>query len=123
LSKRNDPTPPPAARPSESAKIEPVHEVSAVELAEYAGVYYSEELDTSFRIEIENGKLAVKHARLPTVYFVPRERDGFYAGPARILFAHDSLGRVTGMGFSAGRVRNLFFERQDPASEIRPLKP
>jgi len=89
------------------------HAVSAAELNEYVGLYYSEELDTSYRLEIEDGKLTAKHARLPAVSLVPRERDVYQVLNARVAFDRDSQGKVTGLRFTEGRVRNLVFERRD----------
>jgi len=90
--------------------------VPTTELIAYSGVYYSEELDTSYRFEIEDGKLMAKHARLPTITLVPRERDAFQVGSARIVFDRNTQGTITGIRLSEGRVRNLVFERRDAGS-------
>ena len=87
--------------------------ISAAELNEYVGLYYSEELDTSYRLEIEDGKLTAKHDRIPAVSLVPRERDVYQAGNGRVAFDRDSQGKITGLRFTEGRMRNLVFERRD----------
>jgi hypothetical protein len=87
--------------------------VSAAELNEYVGLYYSGELDTSYRLEIEDGKLTAKHSRLPAVPLVPRARNVYQAGNARVAFDRDSQGKVTGLRLTEGRVRDLVFERRD----------
>lgn len=83
------------------------------QLAEYAGNYYSAELDASYTVRLENDKLVVSNKSGPGRPLLPTFRDGFtlLAG-ARFNFSRDAQGRVTSFVVQAGRTRNLRFVRQ-----------
>jgi CubicO group peptidase (beta-lactamase class C family) len=89
--------------------------VPVAALTDYAGNYYSDELDTSYRLQVEDGKLVAIHARLPKISLDPRDRDVFEANTAHVVFSRDSNGNVTALRYTGGRVHNLEFRRQDPA--------
>lgn len=83
------------------------------QLAEYAGNYYSAELDTAYTVRLENDKLVVINKGGLGRPLLPTFRDGFtlLAG-ARFNFSRDAQGRVTSFVVQAGRTRNLRFVRQ-----------
>ena len=84
------------------------------ELQAYAGVYYSPELETRYEVVIRNDTLIARHRRHGDIAMRPVRADNFRAAPFyfnEIRFERDSQGKVTGMRVSAGRVRNLRFDR------------
>lgn len=84
------------------------------QLQEYAGSYYSDELDTTYRITPDAGGLRVCHLKRPDLRCAPVEPDTFVqapAGPVKLRFVR-SDGRVTGFRLDGGRVRNLWFARR-----------
>lgn len=87
-------------------------EPSTAQLAEFAGAYYSDELDVTYQLTVQEGKLTVgvKNQSYP---LAPAYRDAFQ-GPRGTLaeFARDAKGRVTGFTIQAGRVRNIGFVRR-----------
>lgn len=93
-------------------KSEPVT-LTAEQLAEYAGVYYSEELDTTYRLVVENGRLFTidqNEMKRPLVSRTP-ELFTLVQG-AQFEFTRDAAGKVTGFGVNAGRIRGVRFVRQ-----------
>jgi hypothetical protein len=83
------------------------------ELAAYAGRYFSEELQTTYRFAVENGALVVHRRGAEPTPLHPLVRDEFTAGPT-VRFIRDASGAVTGFALDAGRVRNLRFTRVAP---------
>ncbi|MFC4312715.1 serine hydrolase domain-containing protein [Steroidobacter flavus] len=77
-------------------------------MSEYVGEYFSNELDTTFRVAVKDGKLLVTAGYAP-----PREPKRFapdqffYDGVNRLTFKRDGRGRVTGLQFNAERIRSL----------------
>ena len=95
-----------------AVRIEP-SAISAVELGQYSGTYCSEELDTRYRVDIEDGKLIVKHDRLPNLVLEPAERDTFRVDGVRIVFSRNDQGNISALLFSDFVVRDVAFKRDD----------
>ncbi len=109
---------------------------TAAQLAEFAGTFYSEELDTTYRFSVEEGKLTLRQKGRSPRAIIPTTRDTFF-GPGSGTFefqrsapspANPSLpgassnpgssssvgnpqGKVTGFLVQAGRIRNVSFSR------------
>lgn len=84
-----------------------------VELADFTGSFYSDELETTYRFDIRNDTLTSHHQRHPDFKLSLKAADGFdmeYLG--RITFTRDTKGKVNGFKASNGRVRNLVFRKQ-----------
>lgn len=80
------------------------------QLKEYAGAYYSDELDTTYRVEIDGDKLVLKRKKyLPTSYSVAF-KDAFN-NPAMgtFQFTRDNQKRINGFIINSGRIRNFRF--------------
>ncbi len=94
--------------------FERVHFVSPrpEELEEYAGEYSSEELEATYRVALEGGKLYFRHKNAPTVALQPTVRDHFRVRGLSVAFARDREGKVAGMSLNAGRVKNIRFVRK-----------
>lgn len=88
--------------------------VEAVDLSEFVGRYFSEELETFYRMEVDDDRLVMHHRR-----FAPARLD--HAGGdtftgtlpvTHIEFERDEEGRVTGFRAGNVRARDIWFERQ-----------
>lgn len=109
---------PPAKAPV-SIKPEPDHPLSPEELNVYAGVYYSPELETVYRISVQEGGLVADHRRHSGLKLKAREKDVFEdaTGPlGKIRFVRDDKGAISGMRITSGGVMNLWMERVAPTS-------
>lgn len=84
---------------------------SAAELATFAGSYFSPELETTYTLTAENGKLIVSRRRAPRMELVPTTLDSFTLRGLQFHFTRDKKA-ITGFTIDAGRTRNLRFERQ-----------
>lgn len=81
-------------------------------LEELAGEYRSEELDATYRLRVEDGRLILDHWRHGDFRLEPvrpdlYQSDAWWLG--MVEFDRDDDGRVTGFRASSGRVRNLRF--------------
>jgi CubicO group peptidase (beta-lactamase class C family) len=87
-------------------------EPSAGQLNEFAGNYYSEELDTTYRMSIEQGRLFVIDSKNEKEPLTSTIRDSFaiISGP-QFEFSRDAAGKVSGFGVHAGRIRNVRFSK------------
>ena len=89
-------------------------DTDSVDLSEFTGYFYSDELSTTYEFVIENGSLIAKHQRLSDIKFTPVKRDGF-SGDAwffgQVDFVRDDANTITGCNVSSGRVRNLHFQK------------
>jgi CubicO group peptidase (beta-lactamase class C family) len=81
-------------------------------LKEYAGRYYSDELDTFYDLMLKAGTLHVQAGHNEELPLLPQIKDFFSAGDmANIQFMRDAGGAITGFKVSTGRVLNLKFAR------------
>lgn len=87
---------------------------SSVILADYSGVYYSEELSTAYTFTVVGDSLVAKHSRLSD-FKLNHIKDDLFIGEAwffgQVEFIRDENKLITGCRVSNGRVRNLFFEK------------
>jgi CubicO group peptidase (beta-lactamase class C family) len=113
----------------EDGKIEtfsavPAFAPSATQLAEYAGVYSSPEIDPLYELKVESGpdgkdRLVLHHLKSNPDTLHPVTRDFFTVDAGKIRFTRDSKGVITGFLLSTGRVIDLRFERGRPAIPAR----
>ena len=85
------------------------------DLQEFAGSYYSRELDTSYYIESDVEQLKVSHQRHPDFSINLMGKDAGIANVwffGQIKFVRNDSGEVTGMKVSNGRVQDLWFEKR-----------
>ncbi len=92
----------------------PPFDGSKVELTEYEGKYYSEELDTYYSFEIKNDTLTAIHNRHPDIKLSPSKAnmfsgDRWFFGGVEIV--RNNSGSVSGIRISNGRVRDLKFQK------------
>lgn len=106
---------PKAAKAQESSESQP----EAIEtspllnktLAEFAGTYYSVELDVTYRISSQDDQLFLSANNQPKVVMKPSGKDAF-SGRIKLIFRRDEHERVVGFTVDAGRVTNLKFMRK-----------
>ena len=101
--------------------------LSSAELADFAGSFFSAELDATYRFAVVDGGLVVRIEQQPALavaavaedeFRVEFESRGWAASPARLEFERDASGGVTGFSLSSGSERGLVFDKQ-PGLEIR----
>ena len=83
----------------------------AAELAELAGDYASEELATTWRLAVENGKLYIRHRGLPKDPLVPTVKDAMNLDGMNLRFDRGANGKVSGFTLDMGRVRGIGFKK------------
>lgn len=83
------------------------------ELRQYAGEYRTDELDTSWRVALEDGALVARHFRAGQVRLMPVAKDRFTAPGlgGELTFQRDGRGRLTGFVSNSVRIRNFLFRR------------
>ncbi len=92
---------------------------AGVDLSILAGTYYSEELDITWLLDVTEDsdgqpQLVARHVRIGDITLNPLTPDYFSGNmwyASRLRFERDGIGRITGFRVSAGRVRDLLFER------------
>jgi CubicO group peptidase (beta-lactamase class C family) len=82
-----------------------------IQLSEYQGQFYSEELQVTFDIKLKEDKLHFVHKRAPRVPFKPLYKDIFQVGSLRVHFVRKKEKEITGFLLDAGRVKNLRFTK------------
>jgi CubicO group peptidase (beta-lactamase class C family) len=103
----------PAANPNANRAIPEAITLSVEQLADFTGSFYSEELDASYRLSVENGRLTMMNRDDAKRPLTPRPSDVFSApGGVQLEFSRDAQGKVMGFGVNAGRIRNVRFVRQ-----------
>ena len=81
------------------------------ELADYAGRFFSEEIETFYTFEVDEGELVVRQRRLGRITLEPGEKDEFAGGGFSFAFERDRNGEVTGFYLSNVRTRDVRFGR------------
>lgn len=81
------------------------------ELADYAGRFFSDEVETFYDIAVEDGELVMKQRRLDDATLEPGQPDTFSGGGFTFRFERDRNGQVIGFYLSNGRTRDVRFGR------------
>jgi CubicO group peptidase (beta-lactamase class C family) len=102
---------PRARKPSQAFSAFTPVTLPRAKLAEYAGRYYSAELDIEYTITADSGRLVLRSAGQVQA-LTPTVRDAFVTDEGLVVLAVRERGRVTGMRVGAGRVTNLRFVRR-----------
>jgi CubicO group peptidase (beta-lactamase class C family) len=85
---------------------------AAPDLSEYAGAYYSSELDARYEVTVEDGELTIRHRRFGPLALTHRSRDAFGRPGfpiSEVEFERDEAGRVNGLRAGNGRTRGVWF--------------
>jgi CubicO group peptidase (beta-lactamase class C family) len=90
---------------------------TAKEMSIYTGKYYSPELDVSFTLKLNEGKLCLQNENpfknVPEEGMKPVDKKWFILDWWQIKFEIEK-GEVSSFAISAGRVKNIRFDRIDP---------
>jgi CubicO group peptidase (beta-lactamase class C family) len=103
---------PVAARPQGPRSDTTTMAVAPSALAEYAGTYYSPDVETTFEVSVTNSTLIL--FRRPATYATlrPVTRDNFAGFSDRVWFTRDQSGRVNALHVAGGRAYDVVFERR-----------
>lgn len=85
---------------------------ATAKLADFAGSYYTPEVDVTWQVRPDSGGLVVMRDGRRVGKMEAVSRDVFLEGGDTMEFTRDRSGRVTGFVLDAGRVRHLRFNRQ-----------
>jgi CubicO group peptidase (beta-lactamase class C family) len=86
---------------------------TTTQLTEYAGAYYSAEIDSVYQVEIDGDKLVLKRKKYKPVAFLPVFKDAFTNVSLGVVrFTRDNQNRINGFIASSGRIRNFRFSKQ-----------
>ena len=85
---------------------------SAVELAPFAGRYYSAELAVQYALSVDRGRLVLRHRKLGTLPLTPTYPDGFFTAGFYLAFTQGVDGAVDGFTMSTARAWKVRFDRQ-----------
>lgn len=102
----------PGAMEGERVNLERFNSADA---PQYAGTYWSEELEARYTVTVREGKLFAEHVRHGEVSLTPLARDQFTGGQwfmQQVRFARDSSGHVNAMTLGGGRIRGIRFTKQ-----------
>ena len=106
------PPPPPPPRPI-AAPQGPPHAYSPVELQAFAGDYFSEELESAYRVSVDGTSLKLRRGVRRQVFtLVAGRKDEFDLPGSIIRFRRGPDGAVTGLVVDADRTRGLAFEKR-----------
>jgi hypothetical protein len=85
----------------------------AVDVAGFAGRYFSAELETFYDLAVEEGRLVIRHQRFGPVALTHTEGDSFTGTlpVTSVVFQRDDRGNITGFEAANGRARGILFEK------------
>jgi CubicO group peptidase (beta-lactamase class C family) len=86
-------------------------EPEANQMQEYAGIYYSDEVEARYRVAIESGALVLSSIKLRAVRLRPIVEDLFGGWFGRIRFIRNRQGAVSGMRFNSSRLRHFSLKK------------
>jgi CubicO group peptidase (beta-lactamase class C family) len=86
-----------------------------VNLAEYGGIFYSDELEARYECVVVDGKLTVKHSFISDIVLEPLDQDTFTMRDwnGKAVFTRDVNHRITGFKLSFNRMSNLYFRKAE----------
>ncbi len=82
------------------------------ELRAYAGEYYSDELQVTYKLVLEEGRLFFRHRNAPENALEPTLSNQFRVRGLNIEFVRDKGNAVSGFVINTGRVKNIRFGRK-----------
>jgi CubicO group peptidase (beta-lactamase class C family) len=90
------------------------------QLEAFAGVYRSDEIEATYRMAINDGRLRLERLKSAPSVLEPLVVDTFASQPGVIRFTRNASGEVTGFVLEAGRVRGMkFWKETTPARSYR----
>ncbi|MEP7267575.1 MAG: serine hydrolase domain-containing protein [Saprospiraceae bacterium] len=91
-------------------------EISKTDLSAWSGIYYSDELNVSYKINFEEGVLSLDLPRLETVYLIAEGEDSFVSTfqkntDRQFVFHRNIANKITGFTLNGGGERGIEFEK------------
>jgi CubicO group peptidase (beta-lactamase class C family) len=83
------------------------------QLTEYIGAYYSEELDATYRVVIEDGKLYIKLRNASRGSLSSQAKDEFRLSGSIFSFVRNNQLQITGFALNGGRSKGIQFVRKN----------
>jgi CubicO group peptidase (beta-lactamase class C family) len=80
-------------------------------LNEYAGEYYSDEVQATYVVRIKSGKLELHQRPQSDTPLTPTYKDAFDAPFGNLYFERDKKNKVTGFKITVSRARNVSFQK------------
>lgn len=90
----------------------PPYDPTPEQLAEFAGKFFSEELETMYEISVKDSILVARHLLMEDISLTPAEEDSFSGSVYfinELKFERDSNGKVLGFNVSNGRTKGVKF--------------
>ena len=87
-------------------------DLATFDLDQYAGTFYSEEIETEYEIFIRRGMIVGRHFRFGEIPFTFVKEDVLKSSGILARIVRNESGEITGIKASTGRVRNLWFEKK-----------
>jgi len=95
-----------------SYRINPVAPTTE-QLNAYSGIYSSEELSTTYKIDTDGQKLWLHHFRLGNIELIPDPvKPGLFSSDLGRIEFDEAKGKITGLRLSGGRIRNIRFDKK-----------
>lgn len=85
---------------------------SAAQLAEYAGLFTSDEAETTFAVAVEGRSLVMRRRPDSRAPLLPLYRDAFRSRAGLVRFHRDPSGRIAELSLGSARVWDMRFPRQ-----------
>ena len=93
-------------------RIDADEEATPGALADFVGRYWSDEMEASFDVIIEDGQLVAHSFRLPPITLEAQAPDHFGGGGVGAFeFKRSGNGEVTGFMVNNARTKDVWFER------------
>lgn len=103
-----------ATRLPDEAEDEGGWEPTLDALSDFAGRYFSEEVETFYTVAVEDSALVLKHRRMDDISLTPGEEDTFTSGVfTPVTFERDRNGRIIAFYLANGRTRDVRFRKLD----------
>ena len=83
-----------------------------MQLDAFAGVYRSDEIESTYRIGVKEGQLRLERLKSAPSVLEPLVTDTFSGQPGIIRFTRDTTNAVTGFVLEAGRVLGMKFWKE-----------
>jgi len=81
----------------------------------FQGTYWSDELETQYKIKLKDGKLTADHIRHGNIELFPTMQDQFATRQwfmGQVKFQRDASGKVSGVTLGGGRLTGILFKRR-----------
>lgn len=105
--------PQPAAPPRPPRDPEPLGApFDPKDLDQYAGDYFSPELQIAYSVSVKAGRLTVEHPRMGDIGLTPRAKDHLTAPGFELRFLRGDDGRVNALTIATGRNTGIRFDRR-----------